>query len=86
MMPASLAPIAIIVAGSNTPQGAAMLRIAEKHPDRYHMIDVRQWLFRDPGEGKAFKIPHDMNSDFLPCQLSLLKSKEAIVECVKVVA
>ena len=84
-MAANLAPISIIVAGARTNQGAAMLKIAEANPDKFRAIDVRQWLQRDPSLGKQWDVAHDKDSEFLPCQLSLLLSP-GFVECVKACA
>ena len=63
-----------------------MIRLGRERPSSFSIINVRKWLSKDPGEGNAFAITDSMNSDCLPCQLSLLKHSEAIVECVKHVA
>ena len=62
-----------------------MLKIAEANPDQFCAIDVRQWLQRDPVQGKLWDVAHDKDSDFLPCQLSLLNSP-GFVDCVQACA
>ena len=76
----SLAPISIIVCGTNTPQGAAMLKMASENSDKFHTpVDVRKWMHGD--EVGGWKISHWNNADFLPCQLSLLRLSGFVV-CV----
>ena len=81
-----LAPVSIVVAGSDTLAGKAMLELAAARPDKFHPpIDVRRWLLVDPSQNRHFRIPHDRNSEFLPCQLSLLRGAN-FFECVRDIA
>ena len=76
-------PISIIVSGASTPQGAEFLKHAKKRTDKFVLIDVREWIKRDPlDNNKAFKVSHWENSDCLHCQLDMLR-QPSFVECVR---
>ena len=76
-------PISIIVAGASTPQGVDFLKHASRRTDKFVLIDVREWIKRDPmGDNKAFKVAHWENSDCLHCQLDMLR-QPSFVGCVR---
>ena len=78
-------PISIIVAGASTVQGAEFLKHAAKRLDKFVLIDVRDWIHRDPMDQsteKAFKVAHWENSDCLHCQLGMLR-QPSFVTCVR---
>ena len=83
-----LESIALVVCGTDTEQGNALLDMAEKHPEVFFTpIDVRSSLRAvDQSQVKARKFVHARNGDCVQNQLAMLAFGESFVACVRKLA
>ena len=76
-----LAPISLVVAGADTPQGKLLLERASQDPMQYAVVDVYRWLRAfDPREVSA------VDSDCVSFQVSLSEQESRLIECISSIA
>ena len=82
-----LESIALVVCGTDTEQGKALLDMAAKHPeDFFTPLDARTSFRADQSQVKARKLMHSRNGDCVQNQLAMLAFGETFVGCVRKLA
>ena len=82
-----LESIALVVCGTDTEQGRALLDMAKEHPENFFTpLDVRSSLRGDQSQLKARKLVHTRNGDCVQNQLAMLAFGESFVACVRKLA